>query len=657
MWMHNRDNGTQQAGASWWCAGLLGAALLVGCGTQRTVTVRTIPTGADVWVNGSNKGQSPWDGTLRWTDEKPSMTISAVMIGYETARRTYTQREATQKSSAFDVDLTLPPLHHNARLQLNLPDGAQVWLDDQPAETGSGHIPLHFTRRSSSGKWSTHSVKVRYQDHCPKAINGNPLAKGQDARGHVATLKQSQCDASGLIVLNIEFEPLVWEVPVHLNVPTDAAVWLRGKEVRTGPGTEKISFSRSNNAEPWGTCQVQVRYPKHFPTKVDGHPLEPGRDEAPYVGTLAMDDRNGQGEIALQVAFDRVRVVRTVLTEVVLGNDGLEVRERSVFADTMPDAETEQSMGKVSPITNFRGDDFVVTRLSTDPISGDVIAAIPQCDSDGHINAMQLRQWSAGQMTEEELTNPMANHDMHPAYTGDGKTIYFTSDREVGHFNIWSIEGAQAYGMATHTANDGYQDIEPSTNPVTNAVAFTSVDMAGEAPRIKIMQQGVPTFVLGPGRSPDWSPDGTTLLWVDRDRQKNRDKLMTWKRGSRPVKHTDAKRIEGVRWHPDGQHIIYAAPQDAVDPITHEDNFDVWVFAVDGANRGEKRQLTANRSYDTYPVPTFDGNYLYFISNREAGRGLDSGDWQIYRMAWPFEWAGRQPIEPGSTAIGAVDVE
>ncbi|MDP6986562.1 MAG: hypothetical protein QGG74_00835, partial [Phycisphaerales bacterium] len=43
-------------------AGLTCAAIMVGCGTQRTVTVRTDPMGADVWVNGARKGQSPWTG-------------------------------------------------------------------------------------------------------------------------------------------------------------------------------------------------------------------------------------------------------------------------------------------------------------------------------------------------------------------------------------------------------------------------------------------------------------------------------------------------------------------------------------------------------------------------------------------------------------------
>jgi len=109
---------------------------------------------------------------------------------------------------------------------------------------------------------------------------------------------------------------------------------------------------------------------------------------------------------------------------------------------------------------------------------------------------------------------------------------------------------------------------------------------------------------------------------------------MKWKRGESPVALVDAKEIQGVRWHPDSTHIVYAAPSDGPDPITREANWDIWRYAVSGPEQGRKRQLTTSRSYDTLPAPTADGQFVYFISNRDAGAKTDLGDRQIYRMAW-----------------------
>jgi Tol biopolymer transport system component len=110
------------------------------------------------------------------------------------------------------------------------------------------------------------------------------------------------------------------------------------------------------------------------------------------------------------------------------------------------------------------------------------------------------------------LTNNPA-YDWQPAWSPDGKSIAFTSDRE-GHWQVYamSADGSNVARL-THTSAD---DRDPAWSPDGQYLAFVSTrDRAWEIYTMRADGSGVArqTKTTTINQSPSWSPDGKRIVY------------------------------------------------------------------------------------------------------------------------------------------------
>lgn len=112
--------------------------------------------------------------------------------------------------------------------------------------------------------------------------------------------------------------------------------------------------------------------------------------------------------------------------------------------------------------------------------------------------------------------------DAHPSWSPDGKTILFQSPREGGDVRLFEMN-ADGSGVRRLTGNSGFCGV-PTLSPNGQTIAYQCSDGpekfgTAEAPwRIFLLDRGVlkPRVVTyGPGNDqvPNWSPDGSKLLF------------------------------------------------------------------------------------------------------------------------------------------------
>lgn len=159
-------------------------------------------------------------------------------------------------------------------------------------------------------------------------------------------------------------------------------------------------------------------------------------------------------------------------------------------------------------------------------------------------------------------------------WRGDSEAFVYAASHVVNQFNVWS-------DVYMHTLGGG-------TTPLTQGRR---------------------------ARDPDFSPDGSRLLYVTNRAQDNQLEVMTVDRQTRTLTdHRDHTQIAAPRFAPDGQHVALSLWRDG--------RRDLWLYTADGQ---PVRRLTADAAIDTDPEWSADGRWLFFASDR-------SGIYQIYAV-------------------------
>lgn len=223
--------------------------------------------------------------------------------------------------------------------------------------------------------------------------------------------------------------------------------------------------------------------------------------------------------------------------------------------------------------------------------------------------------------TEPELPPVAARILRQPALSPDGKTLAFVYDGD-----IWSVPGTggEARRLTITADNDG----DPVFSPDGKHLAFRSRRYGSDDVFIMPAQGGPATRLTfsDSAESPCcWLPDSSGIIFMAALRDSARDLWVVRTDAGEPWPITGGGFGTHEAWasiSPTGKQIVYV--DRAGDPMrtrgyTGTANGDLWLCDFDGVTTSNHRQLTSNRSHDSWPVFA-DADTIVYSSCAQGAR-------------------------------------
>lgn len=271
--------------------------------------------------------------------------------------------------------------------------------------------------------------------------------------------------------------------------------------------------------------------------------------------------------------------------------------------------------------------------------NGAVPADVAQIISDDLRNSGKFSPISRAQMQSQPGSAAEVNPDQWTSLGVDHVVVGQISVGGGGYniayqlVDVLGVSGNPGQVVAQGAFNVSASQIRLGAHTVSDQVfeKLTQIQGAFRTKIAYVVQRGVSSYELRvadydgfnaftvvnskePLMSPEWSPDGSKLVYVTFENKKSQIVSHDLRSGSRKV-------IAALRGHngapsfsPDGSRIAFASNQDGLLNIY-----------VTGANGGTPRQLTANAGNNTEPSWSPDGSSIFFTSDR-------AGTPQVYRM-------------------------
>lgn len=122
--------------------------------------------------------------------------------------------------------------------------------------------------------------------------------------------------------------------------------------------------------------------------------------------------------------------------------------------------------------------------------------------------------------------------------------------------------------------------------------------------------------------SPVWSPDSKKLAFSDKNQKLQYLEIQSGNLVE--VDHSSYADIQDYKWSPDSKWLTYSKPNST-------QMSSIWVYSLESK---ENIQLTDELTHEYNPVFSKDGNYLFFLSNR---------DYNIQFSSWEFNYVYTNP--------------
>lgn len=444
----------------------------------------------------------------------------------------------------------------------NAPEGAVISYEGETLGTGTGSIKVNIIEEKK--------VVIEKTGYAKKVVNVT-----------LASPKTIQ------VKLNRIFSVA--------SKPSDAEIYVNGLNVGTTPA-KQISIDESV-----GEITVEVRKKGYVPEK-------------------KVIDAKSASELSFTLSKDGPG---RHLPIIVPNAEGVDVQ----FSDIAFDRNTLEQSPAVTDckrVTNLLKDDYLLD-FCLMPGGKDLVISIMKEKEKDDVMEYRANLWQLS--LAEEGTEPSALTSesiffITPSPSADGSSIYFSSTRN-GRLGLYSMKLSNKSMRRIDTAGNT-ADATPVMNPKSEQLLYSAIVPESSSPAYVWSKtgNGTPTNLVE-GYNPQWSPDGTKILFVKGSVEDNEARI--WVCDAEGGNAKQLTKGEGdfndidASWSADGKKIVFSSSRSEVNDIH---NYDIYIMNADGS---DIKQLTTNSSRDDSPVLAADGKTVFFRSNR----GLI---WDIWSM-------------------------
>ena len=210
-----------------------------------------------------------------------------------------------------------------------------------------------------------------------------------------------------------------------------------------------------------------------------------------------------------------------------------------------------------------------------------------------------------------------------PAWTPDGESLVFASNREGSRLWIISANGgepAQLEGTGTRLAPRG----RPSRRSARISKSYKSAEHLGSGSHFQkhASRKSLSVLTAGTNVGAQFSPDGKKLAFMS-DRNGSMEIWTSNRDGSNPIQLTTVHLAGTPRWSPDSKTIAF--------DVGWREHGAIFIVRPDG---GVPQPIVQDGNNNVVPSWSRDGRWIYFTSDR-------SGSMQV----WKTPLDGGPPVQ------------